>query len=122
MLALEQIFLIIISIVTLIAVILLISPYRTKIIDYFSSFFRKESYENYCYTYFINETKNLNVDELCRTCLSRGRKIKFNCNCYVVYSDDKLESSFCENRCYLDNNKIWIIKYDVVENKVFIEC
>ncbi|MEM5820758.1 MAG: hypothetical protein QXP34_00345 [Candidatus Aenigmatarchaeota archaeon] len=119
MLALDTVFLVLIAIVTIIAVSSLILAYKDKVIDFFYRFFSKEEDINYCYTTYYEGIED--VTNLCKICLNLGKKLKNNCYCFVIYSSN-VYSDLCENRCSISNNKIWLIKYDISENKVFIEC
>lgn len=117
--ALEKVFLILIGIVVVILVSSLIFSYRGIIIDFLSNFFIREEIENKCTTKFSISS---NIDKICSYCLELGRKLKQSCYCYVVYNETLSSYNNCEMECNLIDNKIWLIYYDVSQDKVLIKC
>ncbi|MEM5820356.1 MAG: hypothetical protein QW678_01765 [Candidatus Aenigmatarchaeota archaeon] len=121
MLPLNIVFLVIISIIAVIFVTILVLNIKgitlEKILDFFHIYSSSYEFQD-CVTKFINKN-NINLDELCDICKNIGRKIKRSCVCFVVYSENVYFSK-CENVCL--NNKIWLVRYSLAEDKSFIDC
>jgi hypothetical protein len=109
MLALDIVFLIFIGIATMISIILLLTPVKNKVIDFFINSLEKEKLElKECNTIFLKNFEDL--DKLCEYCEKLGKEIKRPCICYVVYSEN-VTAKKCKMNCNIKNNKIWLISY-----------
>lgn len=122
MLPLNIIFLLIISLVTLIIVVSLTFNIRLfsveKILGVFHALSPEYEFES-CVTKFLDGASDL--DRLCKICEDVGKKLKKSCFCFAVYSKDARFNE-CEVRCLESNNSIWLIKYSLPHKKAMIEC